>query len=197
MIGTMSTSRPTVRHQTPQKKRLPPIILMTDDDRLPDPSQVLADLPRGSAVVVRSRDPIVLAQRAEQLRPITLKLGVKLLIANDWRFALHIKADGLHLSESTWRHHAPYWRGHVKPDWLVTAACHSHVAPTDVDALILSPIFATASHPQSCGLGVLGFQRFADANQLPVYPMGGMSVNRLRRLHGTDHPGFAGISLKK
>lgn len=195
MIGAMSTLSDTLRQKMPHKKVLPPIILMTDDDRLADPADLLKHLPRGSAVVVRSSDQKTLADRAFSLRKATQSLGLKLLIANDWRLAHSVKADGIHLSESTWRHQAPYWRRSRKPDWLITAACHSHLNPDLVDAVLVSPIFSTPSHPMGQTLGVLRFQSIAQHCPKPIYAMGGVTLQSRIRLHGQPLAGIAGITL--
>lgn len=171
------------------------MILMTDDERLPNPIAVLDLLAPGSAVVVRARDPKVLANRAQTLREETRKRGQLLLIANDWRLAHRIHADGLHLSEESWRRGAPYWRNFRRPDWLVTAACHHMRFPDQIDAVLVSPVFTTPSHPKATALGALSFQRLAAACPWPVYPMGGVDQDNVRRLQGYAVPGIAGISL--
>ena len=59
----MNTRSPTLaevakRHKRPPSAAaLPPLILMTDSWRLPDPLPALHHLPPGSAVIVRETDP--------------------------------------------------------------------------------------------------------------------------------------------
>jgi thiamine-phosphate pyrophosphorylase len=83
-------------------------------------------------------------------------------------------------------------------DWIVTAAAHSPIAirlaaRLGVDAVLLSPVFATASHPDARTLGPLRFARWARESPVPVYALGGIDAARARRLRGSGAVGFAGI----
>jgi hypothetical protein len=53
------------------RTELPPLVLMTDDERLPDPVAAARLLPRGSMVIVRARQSSHRAKLAALLRPIT------------------------------------------------------------------------------------------------------------------------------
>ena len=174
------------------------MILMTDDARLPNPEALLDRLPKGSAVVVRARDPRVLRRRALALRSATRRRGLKLLIANDWRLAHAVQADGIHLSEASWRKKAPYWRRHARPQWIITAACHRQSFPktiVGVHAVLISPVFPTKSHGNGEALGVIRFGQISGHCPYAVYPMGGVSLGNQRRLFGWPLAGIAGISV--
>ncbi|MDE1938775.1 MAG: hypothetical protein KGI68_07130, partial [Alphaproteobacteria bacterium] len=49
-------ARAAARLAVQARHALPPLVLFTDDDRLPEPVAAACALPRGSMVVVRSRD---------------------------------------------------------------------------------------------------------------------------------------------
>ena len=53
------------------------------------------------------------------------------------------------------------------------------------DALVLSPVFPTRSHPGGKGLGPLRFLALAARSRLPVIALGGMDARRATRLGGT------------
>ncbi|MBV9420721.1 MAG: thiamine phosphate synthase [Alphaproteobacteria bacterium] len=162
---------------------LPPLVLMTDDERLPDPIAAARALPRGSMVVVRSRNA---ARRAEIAHRLPKNLIV--LIANDPELAAACGADGLHLPE-TRAGEAAHWRARF-PRWLITAATHTpRGANPHVDALFLSPIFPTASHPGAASLNAARANRIARASQTPLYALGGITPANARLLHG-----FVGIA---
>ena len=83
-------------------------------------------------------------------------------------------------------------------DWLITAAAHSPAAlraaaSAGADAALLSPVFATASHPDVRALGPRRFAALAHASPLPVYALGGIDSTRARLLQGSGAVGIAGI----
>jgi thiamine-phosphate pyrophosphorylase len=183
--------------------RLPALILLTDEQRLADPVAAVAGLPRGSAVILRHYG-IPKAERAtlaRRLRAITRRRGNLLLIAADDRggadLARAVGADGLHLSEWLLRRGRPGWPFR-KPGWRVTASVHSLAAlrlaaERGVDAVLLSPIFPTASHPRARTLGPLRFAAWARASRIPVYALGGIDARSAARLRPSRACGLAGI----
>jgi thiamine-phosphate pyrophosphorylase len=177
-----------------QRRGLPALVLMTDDERLADPLAAARALPRGSLVILRARDDARRAKLAAVLATIARMRGLLLLIANDARLAASIGAHGLHLSEAQARD-AFRWRAR-HPDWLITAAAHSLRACArahDADALLLAPIFATQSHPGGSALGVMRARFIAQQSLLPVYALGGIDAQTAARLQGGAFVGVAGI----
>lgn len=179
---------------------LPPLILLTDRRRLADPAAAAARLPPGSAVILRDYDDPDRAALARRLRRITRARRVLLLVAGDFRLAAAVDADGVHLPEGMARH------GLLGPllDWrrragkLLTVAAHSRgalarAAAIGADAALLSPVFATASHPGNDVLGPLKFRRLAAGASLPVVALGGIDTGTVRCLLGSGAAGVAGI----
>ena len=171
---------------------------MTDSVRLPDPERAIRVLPAGSAVILRDIDDARRAALACRLAPLCRRLRIRLLIASDWRLACAVGADGLHLPETAARHGLRRWRTIRRRDWLVTAAAHSQAAvcrarAVGADAVLLAPVFPTASHPDARTLGVTRFARWAWASPVPVYPLGGIDAARARRLLPACVAGFAAI----
>ena len=93
------------------------LILLTDDDRLPDPLATASRLPAGSLVIVRARRAERRAQLAMQLRKIAWGRGLILLIADDPALARAVGANGIHLPEARARE-AAHWRAR-NPQWLI------------------------------------------------------------------------------
>ena len=175
--------------------RLAPLILMTDAERLSDPASAARALPRGSAVIVRHMHAGTRAELARSLANIARERGLKLLIANDPALADRVEADGLHLSEARARE-AAHWRA-LRPHWLITAAAHSARAIACVsraDAVLLSPVFATGSHPERAALGPLRARFIALGARIPVYALGGVNAHNSLRLSGACFAGVAAIS---
>ena len=177
---------------------LPPLFLLTDDQRLPDPRGVLQALPRGSAVIFRNYEDPARERLARLILEPCRRRGIRFLVAGDPRLAVRIGADGIHFPEGALRRDPGHWRLWCRPGWLITAAAHSPGALAaarcaGVDAVLLSPVFPTLSHP---GAPVIGPQRFAlwcRRAGIPVYALGGISVRHARRLANSGAAGFAGI----
>ena len=175
--------------------RLPPLCLVTDDDRLADPLAAAAALPRGSLVIVRSRSEVRRAALSSALAGITKARGLILLIASDPALAVTAKADGLHLPESR-ASEAAHWRA-AHPDWLITAAAHSLRAlgrAKHADAVFLAPVFATGSHPERSALSTMRANAIARLSSVPVYALGGITAVNARRITGANYAGLAAIS---
>jgi len=173
--------------------------MMTDSNRLPDPRPAIAALPRGSAVVLRHYDAQDRFALALALAALCRRRHVRLLIGGDPRLASAVGADGLHIPEWMTRRGLGAWQCWRRPNWTVTAAAHSlaglwRAAAIGADAALLSPIFFTASHPQATPIGALRFAAWCRQSPLPVYALGGVSVNGVRRLAASGAAGIAGIS---
>lgn len=171
---------------------------MTDRVRLANPEAAIRQLPRRSAVILRHPDPAERERLARHLLGICRSRDLRLMIAGDAPLANTIGAGGLHLPEQLLRYGRRGWRGMRRPGWLVTAAAHSpaaiqRAARAGVDAVLLSPVFATASHPGAKPLGLLKFARLVRQSPVPVYALGGISAATAPRLAGTGAAGFAAI----
>ncbi|MEI9885693.1 MAG: thiamine phosphate synthase [Rhizomicrobium sp.] len=165
---------------------LPPLALFTDDDRLADPLGAARALPRGAMVVVRARE----AARRDALARSILALGRDLvvLVADDPKLAARVAADGLHLPARRAKE-AAHWRARF-PRWLITAAAHGPGGGgAHLDALFLSAVFATRSHPGRAALTAVRANAIARASRTPVYALGGVEAGNARLLHG-----FVGIA---
>lgn len=175
--------------------RLPPLVLVTDTARLPDPLGAAAQLPAGSAVLLRDYNLPTREALALELSALCRQLHLKLLIAGDAALADRAGAVGLHLPE---RRIAEARRWRHRPRWLITAAAHSRealrrAAMAGADAAFLSPVFATRSHPECRPLGPKRFNCLAAQAPLPVYALGGINSHNAVCLLGGSAAGIAAI----
>jgi thiamine-phosphate pyrophosphorylase len=162
-----------------------PLVLMTDD-RNADWAAVAARLPRGSIVVVRAHDAKRRAALAQALHGIA-----PLLIADDPALAQQIGAAGLHLPEARMKK-AHHWRLR-HPGWIITSSAHSLSALMHahaLDAVFLSPVFATTSHANARSLNPARAAFIAAAAPVPVYALGGVTARNAPLLA----PAFSGIA---
>lgn len=170
--------------------RVPMLVLMTDDQRLPDPVAAARLLPKGAAIVVRSRSDARRASLARELAEVARAHDLVVLIANDAKLAASCGADGIHLSQSNVGQ-ATYWRA-LRPDWFISAAAHdlrSAILTSAVNAIFLSPVFTSRSHPGVHALTPVRANAIVSTLAVPVFALGGVTARNAASLHG-----FAGIA---
>ncbi|MDV7339861.1 thiamine phosphate synthase [Terasakiella sp. A23] len=177
----------------------PPLFLMTDAKRLPDPSDFIPLLPKGSAVIVRHFSEQEKTNIIFKIKPVCRKHKIKILVSDSPSLALRHQLDGVHFPEKTVRKIAGcgYLR-RARPSLIFTAACHSARAlnaaqKARLDAVLISPIFATQSHPGGKTLGPWTFQKLSRTKGLKTYGLGGINPKTAQRLITSRACGFAGI----
>ena len=170
---------------------------MTDGERLSDPMPAVRRLPRGAGVVLRHYGAPDRSDLAARLAALCRMKGLSLLIAGDWRLAMQVGAAGLHLPEAMVPTRTAWRR--ARRDWLITAAAHSARAVRSaeragVDAVLVSPVFTTASHPGAPTLGRVRFARMVRDSMLPVIALGGIGNANAAGLKNSGAVGLAAIS---
>lgn len=167
---------------------------MTDDERDVDWAEAVCALPRGCAVIVRHRDLHERETLARQLAGPCAARGVKLLIADDLEMAQRVRADGVHLPQK--RMAAIAAARARNPRWLVTGSAHGvasvcAAARFGADAILIAPVFATASHPGRRGMGLVRFAALSHAARTAVYALGGIDDVSVQKLSGLRLSGIA------
>jgi len=176
--------------------RLPALILMTDEKRLPDPLKAALQLPAGAAIILRHTNADIRASLAHGLAKIGRRRRLILLIAGDAALAAQVGAHGLHLPEIRARE-AAHWRA-LHPSWLITVAAHSArglaiAGLFRADAALLAPAFSTLSHKERPPLGVPRFRLMAAHATVPVYVLGGVNAATVGRFKDAPLAGVAAI----
>ncbi len=161
---------------------LPRIWLISDARNDAALAAALRRLPRGSGLVFRHYHLPEPERRARfrQLRRLARLRGHSVVLAGTMRQARAWGADGAYGSASLLA------KG---PAGLRLATAHSlrELRRTvRADAALLSPVFATRSHPGASALGSLRFLLLAQKSPIPVLALGGMTPRRAARmpLHG-------------
>lgn len=193
MVAFEALIRTARRLNARARRKLPPLIFMTDDKRTPNPEQTIAKLPRGAAIIFRNYDDPQRAQTALRLRKLCRARGILFLVSADVALAARAEADGIHLPR-----HAVRKIGRGRTQQLVTAAVHNeaelHRAErAGVDAMIVSPVFPTQSHPGAKALGLMRFAALAGKTNRGVYALGGITSRNAHRLLATKAIGIAAI----
>ena len=120
---------------------------------------------------------------------------IRLLINSDLPIAETATVDGLHLSSRALLATKARPSGQ---NW-VAASCHNleelqHAQHIGVDFVVLAPVFPTSSHPQAQSLGMEKLALLIEQINLPVFALGGLSLNDIEMVKYAGGQGIAGIS---
>jgi len=173
-------------------KVLPRICLMTDPRIAEaDLMRAVQRLPRGSAIVVRHYDLPAQMRRAlfDRIRRRARRRGCLILLAGDPATARTWGADG---------HHGRAGGRRAGKAWLHSAPAHDRreivaAAQAGADVVLLSPLFATRSHPGVRPLGPVRFAALARHAPVPVIALGGVQPRHATLLRRLGAYGFAAI----
>jgi len=164
-----------------------------------DPLDSLHHVPAGALVIVRDYHAADRFAQAQAIVDAAKTRGWLVAVAGDAKLARAVGADGLHLP------------GHMlaRPPYglpILSAACHTRMAlkravDFAVPCALVSPVFATTSHPGTPPLGVHRLARLiTGAHQdqrifAKIFALGGIDVVGLKRLRPISQiTGFAAIS---
>jgi thiamine-phosphate pyrophosphorylase len=158
----------------------------------------MARLPRGAGVVYRAFGAADAVTTGRALRAIARRRRLVFMVGADAGLAARLGADGLHLPErlAGRRGDNARWRRR----FLLTAAAHGAAAVrrargAGVEAVVVSPVFASRSPSAGRAIGPLAFRSLCRTSGLPVYALGGINLASVRRLQGCGAVGLAGIDV--
>lgn len=185
---------------------MPPIVLMTDDVRLPDPDAAIKALPNDSMVVFRHYDLPERAIVGGKLRRLCRARGILFLVANDLTLALKLDADGIHLPEYR-IHQTPQIYTQIPHNLIRTSACHQINTIRALqqlpdlarpDGVFISPIFPTQSHPGANALkqsNMLAMARLCKEAEMSPIGLGGITAKTAAKLRTSALASLAGIGF--
>ncbi len=178
-----------------QIKSLPRLWLISDARNDAGLERALARLPRGSGFIYRHYhlpDPERF-ERFRTLRRIARARGHTIILADSALTAREWGADGIYGSP---RSLVPRRAGLIH---LATAHGPAELglaARLEADAVLLSPVFPTRSHPGAPVLGAARFGLLARQSRLPVIALGGMSAPKARALGWPRWAAIDGLSWR-
>jgi thiamine-phosphate pyrophosphorylase len=166
----------------PARQTLPRLWLMTDD-RIGDALwPALERVPRGGGVVLRHhRSNVTLGRRVAAW---CHERGLLLAVAGDADFAGGLGAAMVHNPTSP------------PGAMLVSRSVHSHeeaTAARGADLVFVSPVFASASHPDRSALGMGKAVALARLAEVPAIALGGMNSVRGAEALAAGFHGWAAI----
>jgi thiamine-phosphate pyrophosphorylase len=176
-----------------REKTLPKLWLISDARNDATLNAALARLPRGSGFIFRHYhlDGRERYERFCQLRRIAHARAALVILADSALTAREWGADGIYGSP---RSLTPRRTGLFR---LATAHNPREIALASrigADAILLSPVFATRSHPGASSLGPVRFRLLACLADMPVIALGGMSHRKARHLRWTRWAAIDGLS---
>lgn len=176
-----------------RKKPLPRLWLITDERNDARLEQALAALPRGSGLIYRHYhlDGAERLARFRAVRRMARARGHIVILADSALTAREWNADGIYGAP---RALTPRRTGLLH---LATAHNRCEIALANrlgADAVLLSPVFATRSHPGGARLGPVRFRLLARLARVPVIALGGMTRPRARTLGWPRWAAIDGLS---
>ncbi len=162
---------------------LPPLLFLTDPQRIDDPVAVAAKLPSGTGVVYRHFGADNRFEIAEALADVCQYRDLFLLIAADPDLARVVAAQGVHWPEARLGD-ARHWRGCFA---LQTASAHSRraiarAAQIGMDAVLVSSVFPSNSPSAGAPMGRARLRRLVRDSAIPVYGLGGITADTASKI---------------
>lgn len=173
---------------------MPDLWLLSDQRNDAELETALGRLPRGSGFVFRHYHLAPQARLARwlELRRVARARGHTIVLADSSLTAREWGADGVY--------GAP--RALYPASGLLTLATAHDLAEIGLanrlraDAVMLSPAFATRSHPGMRTLGPLRFRLLAARAGMPVIALGGMTARTASRLDWPRWAAIDGLTLR-
>ncbi len=179
--GVMSNRQPPDdSYSLAGKAYLPDLWLLSDPRNDAVLETRLADLPRGSGFVFRHYHlpPVERRARFDRLKALADTAGHVTVLSGEAGLAGEWGAAGFYGPPGAMGTIAGLLR-------LATAHDADEIDIANearVDAVFLSPVFPTRSHPGARTLGPAAFHRLARSSTAPVIALGGMNAGRAREL---------------
>jgi thiamine-phosphate pyrophosphorylase len=170
------------------------LILMTDDRLVVDWLKAVKALPAGSAVIVRHRNVEERERLARVLLTACRRQRLLLLVAEDFQLARRLNADGVHVPERLVERIPGLKASNGR--WVITTSVHSERARLRAErysphALLVSPLFGTASHPGQAALGGTRLARIIAGCRVPSFALGGIDASNVSLVSGLPVQGIA------
>ncbi|MCH7336788.1 thiamine phosphate synthase [Acinetobacter sp. NIPH 2699] len=162
-------------------------------------SEQLTAMPQSDCLLYWRKPPHAVDQIEAQLLTLSDEQLQKLILNFDiWQqldAVLQKKIQTIHLKQSQL---LSLRKGDLPVGKRLIAACHDavslqHAHVIGCDAVLLSPVNATETHPDANALGWDGFSQLAKDSHLPVFALGGVAPEDLEQAQKHHAYGLAGI----
>lgn len=173
-------------------QNLPFVWLLSDQRNDQGLEKALHRLPEGSAFVYRHYhlDNAAREKRFRALAAIARSKKHVVILSGDSKLARSWGADGIYGSAKTLERAASLYRIATAHDLAEIGAANRVRA----DAVMLSPVYSTRSHPGGATLGPVKFRLLARKAAMPVIALGGMTADRTKDLRWDRWAAIDGLS---
>ncbi len=196
----LPANRPIIAGLLAEKLPQPPLCLIADPQRLPS-GQLLPALTAAMAgglrwIVLRLKERPDRTLRTQFLRlsEVAAERGAQVFL-NSPEALPELRSHGLHLTQSALEEWGE--EGGIPRPFGVSchdAACLDKAARLGAGYAFLSPLFATATHPDAKPLGVDTFAALAQSSSLPLLALGGITPERVAAARQAGAAGVAVLS---
>jgi len=193
---------PDANHPIINAARLPNCYMVTPEPDLDNLDEYLSKLKQALETGVRLVQYRAKKLSHEQLLTVAKKViqlceqyQAKCIANMSVENALEISAHGVHLTS---QHLFDFEQRPVEKNFSLVASCHTvedlkQAQKIKADFVVLSPVKATASHPEAVPLGWDRFSEMVSEISLPVYALGGMQVDDIEDALNAGGQGVAAI----
>jgi thiamine-phosphate pyrophosphorylase len=189
----------------PHRHGWPPLLVMTDHTAQGPAVDILGALPPGTILCLRDYEMPDRHIYAAALATRCHAAGIRLLVGGDFRLAHAVRAWGVHVPEGLWRRSRRQVLKARQQGLIVTTSVHSELAarrvesagPARADAVMVSPVFTTRSHPGAQTLGPVKLACILTTlGNMPAYALGGMHTGTIARLSplARCYPNLVGVA---
>lgn len=176
-----------------RRQTFPELWLISDERNDAALDAALKRLPRGSGFIYRHYhlEPPARFARFQELAGLARRRGHLTILADSAQTAAEWRAHGIYGAP---RALDPRRAGLLR---LATAHSAREIAEANragADAVLLSPVFPTRTHPGAASLGPLRFRLLSARSRAPVIALGGMTRKRVDRLRWPLWAAIDGLS---
>ncbi len=182
-------------------------ILFTDRRKIFDFKNVIKNLPKNSAIIIREYDLGKKDRKDFAKKILTLakdRNDLKILVGKDFALAKEIKADGIHFSDFDKLPLQFFKKNSFPKKFIFSFACHSlkslfNSIKIRADMIFISPIFLSSSHPDAKNLGLRNLAKITVQNKKQnylfgnIYALGGIKKENLKMIKKLPLKGFGAI----
>ncbi|MFZ2725079.1 MAG: Nudix family hydrolase [Methylococcaceae bacterium] len=178
--------------------QLPPFYAILDDNEADLIIHKLKTLLSNGITLIQARLKRLSADAVKnfliQAQALCADYGASLLLNSDVAGIDNLTVEGLHLTSSALLALKQRPQGYR---WLA-ASCHNlkelqHAQAIGVDFVVIAPVLATPTHPQTLPLGWQAFSELVAQTNLPSYALGGLSKADLSVVQHAGAQGIAAI----
>ena len=196
-----------------KKFRCPPVFF-TNRSLVTDFEEVIKNLPKNSTILIREYDLDKKLRQDFAQKIVDLVRGkfylkrLKILVGKDFALAKKVKANGVHFSDFDKLPLQFLKKKSFAKNFVFSAACHDfksvvRFSKLKTDLVFISPIFSTASHPNTKKIGLRNLMKFflqirsrkCVLSETKLFVLGGISSKNIRVLAKLPICGFGAINI--